>query len=616
MILEDPHRLLVTNQALPPHLFRKEIQNSWHRCLNLGFDPFDEPRFDILGKDDLTELREQNELVRRLALIEMKNLHNQIAGSNFVIIFANKNGIILDSIFEDTTPVDPRTSKIAPGNVWGEDIKGTNALGLVSSSAEPRIVHGQEHYFVKYADLTCAAAPIFDAQGKMAGIIDATSDCRSRQRHTLALVKMSCLTIENSLFRNRFIEKFIIEFHSRHEFLGTLHSGMLAFEKDGRLIQTNRQAKFLLEGIPLRPKVHFDELFSTPFNGFLDQLHHSLLIQLTDIKGSTFAVKAFNFPPKRYHQFASSRIAKREITKGLRMIHDDRAVKSAINMVERAVTIRAPILIRGETGTGKELLANYVHKASGRRGRFIALNCAALPETLIESELFGYADGAFTGAISGGSVGLVQQADKGTLFLDEIGAMPFQLQAKTLRFLDRWQIRPLGASKNIQLDIQLISASNSHLVEAVHEGKFREDLLYRINTVDVLMPPLRERTDFDLIVQAILDTFNNPPRLESEALQLLKSYSWPGNIRELNSFITRLVIGVEFDIISSQNVQYMLRMLPLHTDEKSQNKNLADQELDIVLDTYTRHNGNISAVARELGISRNKVYKKLKEARS
>jgi len=613
---DDPRMLLAKNGVLPSHFFRPEIRTSWQRCFKLGLDPYDEPKLDVVSASELVELRDQNELVRRLAVIEMRNLHQQIAGSNFIIVFANRDGIILDKISEDLTHPDTTASRITPGNIWSEGAKGTNGLGLVSFSREPRIVHGSEHYFERYSNLTCAAAPIFDPCGEMVGIIDATSNCRSRQQHTLALVNMSCLTIENSLFRNRYMKKLIIEFHNRHEFLGTLHSGMLAFEKNGCLVRPNRQAKFLLQGIPLHPKVHFNEIFSTPFDDFLNNLQKSLLVHLMDIKGSSFAVKAFNFYPNKFYNISTSPSSSRKALKQLNMVYNDTQVESAVKMIERAVRINAPILIRGETGTGKELLARYAHIASGRKGDFVAVNCAALTETLIESELFGYTDGAFTGAIRGGSAGLVQQADKGTLFLDEIGVMPIQLQAKLLRFLDKWQIRPVGATIDIQVDIQLVSATNSDLTEAVDSGKFRADLLYRINTVEVPLPPLRKRTDFNLIVKTILECLAPSFHIEPEALELLRNYHWPGNIRELGSFITRLLIGAEKEIVRAKDVQILLQNIPSKISKKNEIRNLADQERNIVLVAYARHKGNISAVARELNISRNKVYKKLKEARS
>ncbi|HDZ89317.1 MAG: sigma-54-dependent Fis family transcriptional regulator [Deltaproteobacteria bacterium] len=613
---DNPRNLIVRDGVLPSHVFAEEIRASWERCFRLGLDPFDRPRLDSVNERDLAQLREQNDLVRRFALLEMRNLQQQIAGSNFIIIFANSDGVILDEVPADPGLTGRTGSKTAPGNIWSEDIKGTNALGLVSSSHEPRTVHGSEHYFEGYSDLTCAAAPIFDACGRMAGIIDATSDCRSRQQHTLALVKMSCLTIENSLFRNRFMEELIIEFHSRHEFLGTLHSGMLAFRLDGSLVRPNRQANFLLQGIPLLPeKTHFNEIFYTPFHEFLHNLRNSLLVNLTDIKGSSFAVKAFNFHPRRFY-YVSPDPSKKPL-KQSGMVCDDPAVEVAVKMVERAAQGNAAILIRGETGTGKELLARHAHVASGRKGDFVGVNCAALTETLIESELFGYADGAFTGAMRGGAVGLVRKADRGTLFLDEIGVMPLQFQVKLLRFLDRMQIRPVGATEDIQLDIQLVSASNSDLAQAIEAGEFRSDLFYRINAVEAVLPPLRERSDFKVIVRAILDSLDRPLLIEEEAVDLLETYAWPGNIRELKNFLTRLSILIDEGQhgISVKNVQPLLQTLPSGTGSGTKRGNLAEQEREIILSAYARHRGNISAVARELGISRNKVYKKLKEAR-
>ncbi len=612
---DEARNLLAQKGIVPPNLFNLDIRKSWVRCFESGLDPFDDPTPKLIREKMIQELRGQSQLVRRLALIEMQNLHRQIAGSNFIIIFANQNGIILDSMSEDVSLSAYANNGVAPGYIWSEDINGTNALGLVVTSGGPSIVHGEEHYFKKYSNLTCAAAPVFGPDDEIVGILDASSDCRSRQRHTLALVKMSCLTIENSLFRDRHWDKLIIELHNRFEFLGTLQSGLLAFEEDGFLVETNRQARSLLQGIPLQPKVHFNEIFHSPFNEFLNRLYRSLLVQITDVKSSSFAAKAFNFYPRKCQSVMTKSAPSPTASGELRMIHDDPVVKHAVKMVERAAQLGAPILIRGETGTGKELLARCAHITSGRSGDFVAVNCAALPDTLIESELFGYKEGAFTGASREGSIGLVQQADGGTLFLDEIGAMPVQFQAKLLRFLDGGQVRPIGSNAELQVNIQLVSATNSNLSEAVESGEFRADLFYRINAMEVILPPLRERADFCLLVETILDDFDNPPHLEIEALQMLEAYHWPGNVRELKSFLTRILIGVKKEIVREEHVRDLLRTFASNVTRKSERKNLADQEREIVLAAYKRHKGNISAVARELGISRNKVYKKLKEIR-
>jgi transcriptional regulator of acetoin/glycerol metabolism len=611
---EDARTLLSREGNVPAKFFSPEIRASWQRCFDTGLDPFGYPEQTQISDNDLEKRQLANALVRRLAKLEMENLHRQIAGSKFIIIFADNDGVILDRIVDGSINTH-NSGWTLPGFSWQEQINGTNALGLVAATQRPAIVHGKEHYFSAYADLTCAAAPIFGRNGKLMGIIDATSDCRSRQRHTLALVRMSCVTIENSLFKDRHKNNLIFELHSRPEFLGTLQSAMLAFDEDGFLAEPNRQAQFFLPDLPPLARVHFDQIFRTPFKQFFDRLSDARSIYLTDTEGSSFAVRAFNYHARKLTATPKHGQTRGQAPQEIPMVSDDPAVRSAMHLVRRAVELNVPILIRGETGTGKELMARYAHAISGRKGDFVAVNCAALPETLIESELFGYQDGAFTGASRGGSKGLVRQANQGTLFLDEIGSMPAQVQAKLLRFLDRMEIRPVGNTTEIQLDIQLISATNTVLKSKEQANEFRPDLLYRINTMEVCLPALRKRQDLHKIIEAIIANFNQPLRLEPAALSQLEVYDWPGNIRELKGLLTRLLITCESGRVLAEDIQQVLAVPPAGTAAESQAKNLADQELEIIRAAYERHSGNISAIARELNISRNTVYKKLKEAR-
>ena len=297
------------------------------------------------------------------------------------------------------------------------------------------------------------------------------------------------------------------------------------------------------------------------------------------------------------------------------MVCEDPVVRSSMHMVRRAVELNVPLLIRGETGTGKELMARYAHAVSNRKGDFVAINCAAFPESLIESELFGHQEGAFTGSVRGGSKGLVRQAHLGTLFLDEIGMMPAQMQAKLLRFLDRMEIRPVGKTTEIQMDIQLISATNETSNGKEVMSHFRPDLLYRINTMEVCLPPLRARQDLHEILKVIMETFSTPLQLTPQALSMLRAYDWPGNIRELKGFLTRVLIASGRGIVTGEDVQKSLTTTAYTEVARYSAKDLATQEQRIILDAYESHGGNISAVSRELGISRNTVYKKLKETR-
>ncbi|MCF8128935.1 MAG: sigma 54-interacting transcriptional regulator, partial [Deltaproteobacteria bacterium] len=383
-MMENARTCLARKGIVPARFFSPEIRASWKRCFDIGLDPFGDPNLIQISAAQLNGRREQSDLVRRLARMEMENLHQQIAGSNFMIIFADREGVILDRVADGAMAADD-PARTLPGCMWKEDINGTNALGMVAATQRPAIVHGEEHYFRNHSNLTCAAAPIFGQNGNLVGIIDATSDCRWRQRHTLALVGMSCITIENGLFRDRHTGNLILELHSRSEFLGTLQSGLLAFGEEGFLEESNRCVMPFLQDLQPEGRLHFDEIFLIPFQEFLSRLSGDRSTYLTDREGSSFAVRAFNY---RAHKMAAAPApAKRRTCPAdeIRMVSKDPVVRSAMHMVRRAVELNVPILIRGETGTGKELMARYAHAVSNRTGNFVAVNCAALPESLIES---------------------------------------------------------------------------------------------------------------------------------------------------------------------------------------------------------------------------------------
>ncbi len=609
-------RVLLERKGMAANEFLSaDIQGSWTRCLDLGLDPLQEPDHVIIERDELGELREENKDLLHLAQAEIQNLYSQISGSNFAIVFADRDGTILESIADDSFGSIADATRITPGCVWKENINGTNALGSVVQSNRPSTVHAGEHFFKSYGVLTCVASPVFDPMGKLVGVIDASSDCRARQHHTHALVKMSCLTLENGQFRKAFEDKLTFELHNRREFLGTLQAGLLAFNEDGSLVAANRQAHYLLQGIQLREGTDFDTIFRTPFKTFLDNRNRAFVASLVDRHGSSFAVATFYpaAPAKTRSRKALAPPDSLCVGDDLpRMICRDTALKSIINQVAKATPLSVPIHIRGETGTGKEMLARFAHSTSGRRGRFIAVNCAALPENLAESELFGYLGGAFTGADRKGAPGLVLQADGGTLFLDEIGDMPLLLQATMLRFLDGGKVRRIGGSKEHQVDIQLVTATNHDLEDAVKEKRFRADLLYRINTVDVRMPPLRERSDLPEIAAAILETHKHLLHLEKDALDAMIPLPWPGNIRELKNFLVRMAISTEDGVITAEQVRRELDKLRPERQDADRPVSLHDKGCDIVKRAYERHDGNVSAVSRELGISRTTVYKKLR----
>ena len=286
-----------------------------------------------------------------------------------------------------------------------------------------------------------------------------------------------------------------------------------------------------------------------------------------------------------------------------------RRVRAIVRQIETAAARKISILIRGETGTGKEQLARHAHAASGRSGPFVPVNCAALPESLIEAELFGYVEGAFTGARRGGATGLVKEADGGTLFLDEIGDMPVALQAVLLRLLDDWTVRPLGGAST-KVDVFLVSATNATLDKAIAERRFRPDLLYRLNTLEVTLPRLADRSDFDAIVRHLLGAIDPNYRIEPETFAELTARPWPGNIRELRNILARLTLAAVDGLPDKASLAALIGPAPATASPGS----LHEIQLANILMVHAETAGNISETARRLGISRNTVYRALGHA--
>jgi transcriptional regulator of acetoin/glycerol metabolism len=600
-----------------PSWIASQIRESWQRCLSARLNPESLPVVDPVSADQLKELRAQNARLCDIARIEIKNLYSQIAGSHFVIAFATKEAVILDSVADPSFSAIAQSCGILPGSHWEEEVRGTNALGCAAATLMPAVVHASEHFFLDNCHLTCVANPIFDHADRLIGLIDASSDCRSRQINTVALIRMSALHIEAELFRDTFKANTILQFHNRQEFVHTLEAGLLAIGNDSRIIAANRQARCFLSDLPAGPGQSFDSVFSISFERFIGRMRTHPFGQLTDRKGSTYFVVASGLL-RRPNLFTGLRCRdeRRAIELGPSghqpdFVAEDPAVQQAIRTVEKAVQWGVPILIRGETGTGKELLAQYAHTASGRRGRFVPVNCNAIPESLIESEFFGYREGAFTGGRRGGARGLVVDADQGTLFLDEIGDMPVALQATLLRFLDQSTVRAVGASVEERVDIQVIAATNSDLDEAVGAGRFRPDLLYRLRVVEVNLPPLRNRQDFDLAVANLLRTFSLSVKISDQGLQILRSHNWPGNFRELKNTLLRILIGADSDELSATDVLSALASVRTRNDCGAPSP-LRTKRNRMIREAYERCQGNITRTARELCVSRNTVYRELR----
>jgi sigma-54 dependent transcriptional regulator, acetoin dehydrogenase operon transcriptional activator AcoR len=598
--------------ARPP----TEIVESWARCIDAGLDAAAAPRIRVVGDAQLQRRREQSHYVRRLALAELETLFHQIAGSNFLLAFADHDGVILDLYADNRFATSSSGEDILVGSHWTEQVAGTNGLGTALASGKPVAVNGPEHYFTKYGDLSCTASPIRDASGAIVGVLDASSYFESRQRHTQALVQMAASHIENLLFARERDADTLLAIHPRAEFLATISAGLLAFDEGGRLSAFNTRAVALLAGLELRVGTPFEELFGELFVRVQARLEQHAEMPLRDALGSTLMVSWLNRRPRVLVRSANLRArapadapAPVEQT-AAPLADDDPAARRAIELVTAAMHLRTPVLLRGETGSGKELLARLAHSVSGRKGPFVAVDCGALPPERCEAALFGYVAGAFEGARREGRGGLIASADGGTLLLDEVSHLARPVQAALLRFLDDMTLRPVGGWATRRVDIQLLAATNADLDAEVAARRFGADLLFRLNTICVDLPPLRRRSDFARCVRATLCRLDGRASISQAAIDRLALHEWPGNFRELHAVLARALL---LHPTGQLDVDDLHALLPAAGEEVPAARSaLRRGAAEAVQAEFARCGGSVSETARTLGISRTTVYRHLR----
>jgi transcriptional regulator of acetoin/glycerol metabolism len=594
-----------------------DILESWARCTAQRLDRASLPPPAIIDGHALARRRDGLAAVRRLALAEIETLFQQIAGSNFLLAFADHEGVILDLFADNRFRSSGSSADIIVGSCWAETHCGTNGLGTALAAGRPVSISGAEHFFLKYGDISCTAAPIHDGQGRVLGVLDASSYVESRQRHTQALVRMSAMHVENLLLAEQMRGHLVIAIHPRAEFLATLGCGMLAFDGEGRISAMNARAQGMLTGLSLQLGTPFEQVFDESFARFPARLAQDEELRLRDVLGSVLVARCVRAsrpggaaPPARARHGVP---AVGQPPRGPEMISEDPAVAATLRMAEAAVRMRVPILIQGETGTGKELLARHAHTSSGRSGAFVAVNCGALPAELFEAELFGYVGGAFTGARREGNPGLIESADGGTLLLDEIVELPLPLQAALLRFLDDRQVRPVGGRSARHVDVQLLAATHADLDAEVAARRFRADLLHRLNIVRLALPPLCERQDFAAVTRSVLAAIDPHARISDEAVTQLSYQAWRGNMRELRAVLTRALLMHDTGQLTLADFAGALPAVGQPGGESSGQSALQQAALQRVLGEFERTGRSVSQTSRNLGISRTTVYRYLRE---
>jgi sigma-54 dependent transcriptional regulator, acetoin dehydrogenase operon transcriptional activator AcoR len=631
-----------------PHgLLERALQRSWERCKLAGLEADARSEYhEVVEGAQLAVAHEQYGSLIAHASSIMEHVHEQIRHSGSIVILANEDGLLLHSV-GDADFVD-RAGQVAlqPGARWRETQRGTNAIGTALAERCAVEVVGAEHFLERNNFLTCSAAPLLDPLGNLIGVLDISGDARGYQRHTLGLVRMSANLVEKRLFESEFARELLVCFHHRPEYIGSLGEGIAAVAQDGRILSINPAG---LDILGLRrdeaTRCNCTALFEASLGTLIDRARNDAqAISVLPLRnGAQLYVRLHGNLPQ---QSIAPRAVSPSPARNARPVPadaptltldslatGDARLQLAIDRARRVLGRDIPILIQGESGAGKEMFAKAIHNSGPNSSApFVALNCAAIPENLIESELFGYTGGAFTGARKEGAVGKIQQAHGGTLFLDEIGDMPLGLQARLLRVLQERCVTPLGGSRTVSVDISLVCATHRRLKEEVASRRFREDLYYRINGLSVSLPSLRERTDLrqlvDILVRA--EAGSRPVRVSEIAQQAFERYDWPGNIRQLNNVIRVAIALLDDDedtIGEAQLPEELLEEAPVigishahavpaittaaMSRASDDTTSLEEIKRHAVMRTLEAQGGNISAAARMLGVSRNTLYRKL-----
>ena len=589
------------------------IVASWIRSRENGLSFGDRAIFNPVSRASQKRLADENRDFIRRAEGDMERLFALLRGGDWAVSLIDANGFVLRTFREAIPAFKGIELAFRPGVNLGEAAAGTTGPACTLSDGRLAVVAGKEHFLDEAGDFTCTSAPIHDPQARLIGVLNA-SRRHSGGRDGIPLpVTLAANAIGEQLVR-ALPGTIVIELNC--PFGPGRPSGRcsLAFDPGGRLAGASMAARQLIDLHPA-DDVHFNELFVETFGHSVDRIRAagSPCISLTLHNGlQLFATASEAAPPPRSHTVRPVVTATGH--ESPLPPEFDVALSKARIAFDRDI----PILINGETGTGKEVVSRYLHQSSRRaKGPFVALNCSSIPASLIESELFGYEPGAFTGAARNGMPGKLELAHGGTLFLDEIGDMPVDLQARLLRVLQERKVVRVGSHVERELDFALISATHRDLPEEIARGQFREDLYYRVNGLRLVLPSLSHRSDFDHVLDRIVaeeSTPTAPVVLGPAARQMLKQHNWPGNLRELRQVLKLACAMADDGVIEPGHLPPEMAP-PANLHALPDIAPLERAEREVFAEKFAAHRGNISALARTLGIARATAYKKLRDYR-
>ncbi|MDO8179136.1 MAG: sigma-54-dependent Fis family transcriptional regulator [Undibacterium sp.] len=606
----------------------QRLVRSWQRSLAAGLQPVGRlPQTEHASGDELRQVLARNHELLSYSRPVMEYLFESVRHSKSVVVLADNRGTLMHTLGDADFLNKAERVALASGASWHEDHRGTNAIGTALAETSEVEIHGAEHFLEHNGFLTCAAAPIMAADGSLMGILDISGDQHSGHPHTLNLVSMAVRMIENRLIIATSKRQIRLHLHAHSEGIGTVAEGIVVLSEDGWIVGANRAGLTLLH---LRASdlgaVQLTSLLNVRLENLLHhhQIRSSQAMAIHCHDGTRLYVQV-HVDQAVLPAVPSVSGAVQEAPKDALSLLDsgDLRWRSAAEKTRRILDKPIPLIIQGESGVGKEFFAKAAHESGPRRnGPFVAINCAAIPENLIEAELFGYQPGAFTGARREGSLGRLREANGGTLFLDEIGDMPLAMQSRLLRVLQERSVTPLGGGKTVPVDFALICATHRKLRDEAEKGKFRYDLYYRINGLTVQLPALRERSDFQALTAQLLRSLS-PERelhLAADLLVQLSAYIWPGNLRQYSSVLrtaiamldadeTRIEIQHLSDDIVEDLMPTSILSKTVRTEQVAQN--LEQLSRNAIEQALASSRGNISQAARSLGISRQTLYRKI-----
>lgn len=636
----------VINGELEKEVLRDFIAASWIRSKEYGVDPFTEKVKVDLNKEEIKKRYEQFRPLLKTAKPFMNSLYKIVGNSGLLVRLTDKGGYVLECIGDkDLVPKYGILNMYKGCNVK-EEVIGTNAIGTALYTGEPIQVIGAEHFCKQYHGWSSSACPIRNDKGEILGILSMTGPYDKVHPHTLGMVVASAEAIENQLKLDPINKQLEIANKHFHAIMESISEGLICVDKEGIITDINLFARKLLS-------IKEKDVVGKNINGTICEEYSDRIVRAIR-RGRKFEEEETYFKLKKGKKLSciatitpindpeTNRLEGVVITfKEAKVIHslvnkivgaearfkfsdilgNSEGIKESINLAKKCAQHNTTVLLHGESGTGKELFAQSIHNASSRRKNpFIFLNCGAIPRELVASELFGYVEGAFTGAKRGGHPGKFELADGGTIFLDEIGDMPLDAQTNLLRVLETREVVRVGGHEVIPVDVRVIAATHKDLEKEVELGNFRQDLYYRLNVMPIKIPPLRERKEdirlfSDYFIKRYSDKMNKEVKgINDSFYRGLMSYNWPGNVRELQNVMQQIINILEND--ETLSFKYLPSYMKSNSVTESlgiSNKLLSLEEVERITieKTIRQVNGNIALASRHLGISRSSLYRKI-----